>query len=435
MAFLTGIGLSSPTIISDLFPSYTLLSPSSTATPSSSTAAPSSSTATPFSSSSSLIPTSSTDSQAPTNTQLSNALTKGSGNAFFQNKTLVIGVFAGAGAFVLLLLICLITCICRRRWARQRKLDSEMDASFQVTMAQAMDAWRSVPTPPQPTQGAQTHARTFSESSAASHGTFSQPPLAVLQQQPPNYDSGYPVPARTRSASSTYSASSGSRAVFTPPPPPPPLPPQQPPNYDSGYPVPLRTLSASSTYNASSGSRGVFTPPPPPPPLLPQQQPPAYSRAGVATDSDDLDANATLPVSLSIAVRGVVAEPHIVQPKRARVDRTRGHAHADSPLAQRPSQSADVLLHPHPQAESLPAVYLSHHYTVTPLTDRGLSASPLPMGAPEVAESPTDLPITPTPFPNPFDTQQEQQGPPRQLLTTGFPLSPLPVLPNPYGAD
>ncbi|KAJ6454118.1 hypothetical protein C8R45DRAFT_627300 [Mycena sanguinolenta] len=304
--------------------------------PTSSSASSTSSVAISSSSTVSIIPQTSTQTDNAINTSSAEAAT--AGTSFLQNKPAAIGVFAGVGVLVILILAGFVTCIRRRRRQRQQqdremKLDREIDASYNTTMKQATDSWL----PPAPVNPSMTHSRansaysTVSEASG-SHPAYAQPPLPVTRQQ----------------------------------------------NYDAA----------------------------------PQR------------DDEELSAK------LSVAVRGTMVEPQIVQPKQARTHSPPGHAHLNSRFAQRPSQSADILISgAQPTTEPLPTIYLSH-YALSPLPADSAS---VPYTSPT-----TELPITPTPFPNPFEQQQEQQqdqGKTKAMRPTSAALlspSDLPITPTPF---
>ncbi|KAJ7263683.1 hypothetical protein B0H12DRAFT_284702 [Mycena haematopus] len=351
MPVVTGIGLASVTNVPNLFPTLPSVASASA-----------SSVATPVSSAVSVTAQSSTvDSQTPTATKGVNAVNTSpaaanAGTSFFQNKAALIGVCAGAGVLLIVLLASLTACIRRRNRRRererQRKLDREISVSYRTTMKQAAESWRPPPSLNQsmPRSRANSMYSTVSESSG-SHGAYAQPPLPVTQQ-PPNYEAA------------------------------------------------------------------------------PRQRGNEAWRATMAV--------------VDVAVRGTMVEPHIVQPQRAQMYPA-GPAQSDSRAAQRPSQSADIHLPVPPQAP--PAIYLSHSalspppadaaappYT-SPAAEMPLTPTPLPNPFDQQQqqrgrERPTsDIPITPTPFPNPFDRQLQA----KQVLTT--PVSPAPWLPNPYAAD
>ncbi|KAJ7224968.1 hypothetical protein B0H12DRAFT_1149738 [Mycena haematopus] len=348
MPAVTGIGLASVTNAPNLFPTL----PSVISASASSVATPVSSAVSVTAQSFTVDPTT-TNGVNAVNTFSPAAAT--AGTSFFQNKTALIGVCAGAGALLIILLACLTACIRRRNRRcereRQRKLDREISVSYRTTMKQAAESWRPPPSlnPSMTRSRANSMYSTVSESSG-SHGAYAQPPLPVTQQ-PPNYDA---APRRRNE-----------------------------------------------------------------------------------------DWRATMAV-VDVAVRGTMVEPHIVQPQRAQMYPT-GPAQSGSRHAQRPSQSADIHLSVLPQAP--PAIYLSHS---------ALSSPPADAAAPPYTSPAAEMPLTPTPLPNPFDQQQQQRGRERptsdipitptpfpnpfdrqlqakQVLTT--PVSPAPWLPNPYAAD
>jgi len=67
---------------------------------------------------------------------------------------------------------------------RQRRLDEEMDASFQETMGQAAAGWRPGL---DADAGLQRAPSAVSARSAASYAAYTEPPMAVSYQQQPNY--------------------------------------------------------------------------------------------------------------------------------------------------------------------------------------------------------------------------------------------------------
>ncbi|KAJ7889518.1 hypothetical protein B0H14DRAFT_1161205 [Mycena olivaceomarginata] len=193
MALFTGIGLASPTTVSDLFGT---LSPSAPASSSSSAVASSSSST----SASITLPSSNSASHTPTRTQSTSAFSTSSGTAeaatvgasFFHNKPVVIGVFAG-GAVLLLLLASFITCLVRRssrrrRRARQQQLDREMDASFRETVqrTRAAEEWRGID-PRGASSGNAPRKDGVSSEASGSHGMYYTQPLPLPPQQQPAF--------------------------------------------------------------------------------------------------------------------------------------------------------------------------------------------------------------------------------------------------------
>ncbi|KAJ7866225.1 hypothetical protein B0H14DRAFT_2733159 [Mycena olivaceomarginata] len=192
MAPFTGIGLASPTIVSDLFGVSSASSPAS----SSSTAASITSTGW------------SVESQTPPSTQLTSASSTSSpsarprveavtsGTSFFRNKPVVIGVFAGAAVLLLLLaffITCLVRCRHRRQQRqRQQQLDREIDASFCETMQHAAEEWRGAGRPSLNPRGASASTlrkvlSVTSESSGSHEMYYTQPPLPVHPQHQPDF--------------------------------------------------------------------------------------------------------------------------------------------------------------------------------------------------------------------------------------------------------
>ncbi|KAF7346826.1 hypothetical protein MSAN_01821700 [Mycena sanguinolenta] len=213
-----------------------------------------------------------------------------------------------------------------------------------------------------------------------------------------------------------------------------------------------RANSTYSTVSEASGSHPAYAQPPIP--VTQQQQ--NYNAPPQRDDE-------ALTAKLSVAVRGTMVEPQIMQPQQARTHSPPVHAHSVSLHAKRPSQSADILLsEPQPAAQPLPTIYLSH-YALSPLPADAASVPytsptaempitptsfPNPFELPQEQQrdqgkakgmrppsaallSPGDMPITPTPFPNPFDEPQLHA---KQVSPT-TPVSPAPTLPNPYASD
>ncbi|KAJ7762878.1 hypothetical protein B0H14DRAFT_2972684 [Mycena olivaceomarginata] len=337
MALFTGIGLASPTTVSDLFGT---LSPSAPASASSAVASSSSST-----SASITPPSSNSASHTPTRTQSTSAFSTSSGTAeaatvgasFFHNKPVVIGVFAG-GAVLLLLLASFITCL--------QQLDREMDASFRETVqrTRAAEEWRGID-PRGASSGNAPRKDSVSSEASGSHGMYYTQPL--------------------------------------------PLPPQQQPAF---Y---------------------------------------AYDRDPAPAPAYREEWERETPAVMGLAVRGVVAAPQIVQPPpRARVQGQPRYGNNNNLQSAAPSvEVGGIYPGLQPQPQPLPALYLPH-YAVSPLP-----AQPNPA----TLMSPTEMPITPTPLPNPFDQQQPQQQQQGHLLrtpstmSTRTAVSPISPLPNPYG--
>ncbi|KAJ7362444.1 hypothetical protein DFH08DRAFT_799476 [Mycena albidolilacea] len=188
-----------------------------------------------------------------------------------------------------------------------------------------------------------------------------------------------------------------------------------------------------SVSSEASGSHGMYYAQPLP--LPPQQQPAfyAYDRDPAPTPAPAYrERERETPAVMGLAVRGVVAAPQIVQPARARVQGQQRYGNNNNLQSAAPSVAVgDIYPGLQPQPQPLPALYLPH-YAVSPL-----SAQPTPANL----ASPTEMPITPTPFPNPFDQQQPQQQQQQQghllrtpsTMSTRTAVSPISPLPNPYG--
>ncbi|KAF8212743.1 hypothetical protein K438DRAFT_1928017 [Mycena galopus ATCC 62051] len=181
-----------------------------------------------------------------------------------------------------------------------------------------------------------------------------------------------------------------------------------------------------STFSDASGSHGTYMQPPLP--VASQQQPyynynygppPPPAPAPQRQPSDDWD-SARGSAVVGVAVRGMRAEPQFIQhPQRAPAQLPRPPGASAWPQPQPQTRLAPTQA----QAQTVPTLYLSQHYMLSPLP-ADAAAAPQMM-------SPTEMPVTPTSFPNPFDSEPPPpQGEPQERS----PVSPAPSLPNPYSA-
>jgi hypothetical protein len=189
-----------------------------------------------------------------------------------------------------------------------------------------------------------------------------------------------------------------------------------------------------STFSEASGSHGTYAQPPLP--VASQQQPyynynygppPPPAPAPQRQPSDDWD-SARGSAVVGVAVRGMRAEPQIIQhpqraPTPAQFPPPGASAPPYQPFSGPGTQSQPQTRLAPSQAQTVPTLYLSQHYMLSPLP-ADAAAAPQMM-------SPTEMPVTPTSFPNPFDSEPPPpQGEPQERS----PVSPAPSLPNPYSA-